>query len=230
MGTRDDGRSHLRKARELLEAAGLELHTAAASSAVLAGNNEGPDLPPADGAHRQVRGPWASRIRAHALGAPCDTMAKWLYQTIGEGAHARGQDQAAVQATLSATATDWCRNEQAVALRRESGRWSVAPSQHVMVDDASLADTRSFAAIVDQAGAVGAKVLLVGDHLQRLALPWRGPHRHDGASRVTLGHRTPERRAARFSSLPALRRRRRRALRRTPRGGGRADRRSWPGR
>ena len=43
MGARDDARSHLRKAREFLEAAGLEyeteLHTAAASSAVLAGIN-----------------------------------------------------------------------------------------------------------------------------------------------------------------------------------------------
>jgi len=43
MGTRDDALSHLRKAREFLDAAGLELdmelHTAAASSAVLAGIN-----------------------------------------------------------------------------------------------------------------------------------------------------------------------------------------------
>lgn len=43
MGARDDALSHLRKAREFLEAAGLEyemeLHTAAASSAVLAGIN-----------------------------------------------------------------------------------------------------------------------------------------------------------------------------------------------
>lgn len=43
MGARDDALNHLRKAREFLEAAGLELelelHTAAASSAVLAGIN-----------------------------------------------------------------------------------------------------------------------------------------------------------------------------------------------
>lgn len=43
MGAQDDARSHLRKAREFLEAASLELqmqlHTAAASSAVLAGIN-----------------------------------------------------------------------------------------------------------------------------------------------------------------------------------------------
>ena len=43
MGTREDARSHLSKAREFLNAANLELemelHTAAASSAVLAGIN-----------------------------------------------------------------------------------------------------------------------------------------------------------------------------------------------
>lgn len=43
MGARDDARSHLRKAREFLDAAvlelAMELHTAAASSAVLAGIN-----------------------------------------------------------------------------------------------------------------------------------------------------------------------------------------------
>lgn len=43
MGARDDARSHLSKAREFLEAAHVELemqlHTAAASSAVLAGIN-----------------------------------------------------------------------------------------------------------------------------------------------------------------------------------------------
>jgi hypothetical protein len=43
VGAQADGLSHLRKAREFLDAAGLELdmemHTAAASSAVLAGIN-----------------------------------------------------------------------------------------------------------------------------------------------------------------------------------------------
>jgi ATP-dependent exoDNAse (exonuclease V) alpha subunit len=54
-----------------------------------------------------------------------------------------------------------------VALRREAGRWSLTPGQLVIVDEASLADTRSLAAVVGQAEAAGAKVLLVGDHLQR---------------------------------------------------------------
>ncbi|MCC2315609.1 ATP-dependent DNA helicase [Cellulomonas xiejunii] len=41
-----------------------------------------------------------------------------------------------------------------------------SPGQLVIVDEASLADTRTLAAIVEQARAATAKVLLVGDHLQ----------------------------------------------------------------
>src|SRR5690554_1971881 len=41
------------------------------------------------------------------------------------------------------------------------------PGQLVIVDEASLADTRTLAALVEQARAATAKVLLVGDHLQR---------------------------------------------------------------
>ncbi|WP_052023060.1 ATP-dependent DNA helicase [Actinotalea ferrariae] len=62
---------------------------------------------------------------------------------------------------------DWRRDGHAVALRREAGRWSPASRQLVIVDEASLADTRTLAVVVDQVQAAGAKVLLVGDHLQR---------------------------------------------------------------
>lgn len=98
---------------------------------------------------------------------PCETTAKWLYETLADGAHARGRAYAAVEARLAASGGDGRRDGQAVALRREAGRWSLAPGQLVIVDEASLADTRSLAAVVGQAESAGAKVLLVGDHLQR---------------------------------------------------------------
>ena len=109
----------------------------------------------------------AARALEASLGVPCETTAKWLYETVGDGAHARGRAYAAVEATLAASGGDGRRDHQAVALRREAGRWSLAPGQLVIVDEASLADTRSLAAVVGQAEAAGAKVLLVGDHLQR---------------------------------------------------------------
>ena len=71
----------------------------------------------------------------------------------------------------------------AVTLRREAGVWSLAPGRLVIVDEASLADTRSLAVVVAHAETAGAKVLLVGDHLQpprraRAAAgpPLRPPH------------------------------------------------------
>src|SRR5690606_1214699 len=109
----------------------------------------------------------AARALEASLGVPCETTAKWLYETVGDGALARGRAYAAVEARLAASGGDGRRDPQAIALRREAGRWSLAPGQLIIVDEASLADTRSLAAVVGQAEAAGAKVLLVGDHLQR---------------------------------------------------------------
>lgn len=52
-------------------------------------------------------------------------------------------------------------------LMSEQARWAFAPGQLVVVDEASLADTRTLAALVQHASQARAKVLLVGDHLQR---------------------------------------------------------------
>ncbi len=109
----------------------------------------------------------AARALEASLGVPCETTAKWLYETVGDGGLARGRAYAATEARLAASGADWRRDGQAIALRREAGRWSLAPGQLVIVDEASLADTRGLAAVVGQAEAAGAKVLLVGDHLQR---------------------------------------------------------------
>src|SRR5690606_28452567 len=45
-----------------------------------------------------------------------------------------------------------------------------SPGQLIIIDEASLADTRTLAALVDQARTATAKVVLVGDHLQRGAV------------------------------------------------------------
>jgi len=56
----------------------------------------------------------------------------------------------------------------------EQDQWRFSPGQLVIVDEASLAHTRTLAAIVEQARAATAKVLLVGDHLQRGSVDARG--------------------------------------------------------
>ncbi len=114
-----------------------------------------------------------SATAAHALsaslGVPCETTAKWLHESTGDGARARGVAfDDAVQALEQGTSADWDRERRrAIGLQAEQGRWAMRPGQMVIVDEASLADTRTLAALVSQARDAEAKVLLVGDHLQR---------------------------------------------------------------
>ncbi len=113
-----------------------------------------------------------SATAAHALsaslGVQCETTAKWLYETVGLGAQARGVAFAAAQEALAAGGQSWVQARSTViGLQRQQGQWSLARGHLVIVDEASLADTRTLAALVEQARAAQAKVLLVGDHLQR---------------------------------------------------------------
>jgi conjugative relaxase-like TrwC/TraI family protein len=112
----------------------------------------------------------AAHELARSLGVPGETTAKWLYESVGEGAAARGAAYAVlVQEAASATTP-----AELTRVRREMGRvqgeqdrWRFGRGQLVIVDEASLADTRTLASLVEQAREAQAKVLLVGDHLQR---------------------------------------------------------------
>ena len=111
----------------------------------------------------------AARALAESLGVPCETTAKWLHESTGDGATARALRYA--DALARKASRDYreqrAANEEHWRLRAEQDQWRFSPGQLVIVDEASLADTRTLAAIVEQARAAAAKVLLVGDHLQR---------------------------------------------------------------
>ncbi len=111
----------------------------------------------------------AARTLANSLRVPCETTAKWLHESVGDGAAARSLKYA--QALEDEVAGDYLASrtaqEKQWSLRAEQERWRFEPGQLVIVDEASLADTRALAAIVEQARAATAKVVLVGDHLQR---------------------------------------------------------------
>ena len=100
---------------------------------------------------------------------PSETTAKWLHESTGEGAAARALLYADALARMAPGDYREMRaaNEEHWRLRAEQDQWRFSPAQLVIVDEASLADTRTLAAIVEQAQAATAKVLLVGDHLQR---------------------------------------------------------------
>lgn len=111
----------------------------------------------------------AARALAESLGVPCETTAKWLHESTGDGARSRALRYA--DAVARKASRDYreqhAANDEHWGLRAEQDQWRFFPGQLVIVDEASLADTRTLAAIVEQARAATAKVLLVGDHLQR---------------------------------------------------------------
>lgn len=111
----------------------------------------------------------AARALAESLGVPCETTAKRLHESTGDGASTRALRYADAVARMSSRdyREQRAANEEHWRLRAEQDQWRFSPGQLVIVDEASLADTRTLAAIVEQARAAAAKVLLVGDHLQR---------------------------------------------------------------
>ena len=133
-------------------------------------------------AWRQIRGdvvglaPSASAAATlgESLGARCETGAKWIHESTGLGASQRAQQYGNEMATLTdPTSTHWDRNaanQRRHTLVMDQDRWRFRRGDLVIVDEASMADTRTLAALVRQAAAADAKVLLVGDHMQRGAV------------------------------------------------------------
>ncbi len=115
----------------------------------------------------------AAHTLAKAIGAPAETTAKWLQESVGDGAAKRAADDAVLARALAST-TDRLRGSQLLlarqVLREKHGAWRFTRGQLVIIDEASLADTRTLAILTLQARQAGAKVLLVGDHAQRGAV------------------------------------------------------------
>ena len=156
----------------------------------------------------------AARL-SEALRIPCETTAKWLHETTGPA----GQERAALLADLATPRPTPADREQrrarAVAWQRlnaEADRWRLHTGQLLIVDEASLAGTLDLDAIVTQARASGAGVLLVGDQHQLSAVQaggafgllarrtrtaelsglWRFRHRWEADATRALRHGDPD--------------------------------------
>jgi conjugative relaxase-like TrwC/TraI family protein len=115
----------------------------------------------------------AAHTLATSLGTPCETTAKWLYESVGDGAATRTLTFAQLGQVMTSAPTYGERetaNQAQWRLRIAQDQWRFTPRQLVIIDEASMADTRTLAALVTQAASAGAKVLAVGDHLQRGAV------------------------------------------------------------
>ncbi|WP_315097409.1 MobF family relaxase [uncultured Cellulomonas sp.] len=134
-----------------------------------AGSGKTTTLSALAGAWRHVRGnvvglaPSASAAAtlSGALGARCETAAKWIYESVGDGAAQRAlryRDETDV--LTDPAASYWVRNaanQQRGALAMAQDQWRFARGDLVIVDEASMADTRTLAALVEQAAAADAK-------------------------------------------------------------------------
>ena len=116
----------------------------------------------------------AAHTLREALGIRTETTAKWLYEACGAGAAARSLTYDRAQEVLLTPGAPrseiTAANERMWRARSDQDTWRFSRGQVVIVDEASLADTRTLATLVQLAEQADAKVLLVGDHLQRGAV------------------------------------------------------------
>ncbi|MBT8163712.1 MULTISPECIES: MobF family relaxase [Arthrobacter] len=110
----------------------------------------------------------SAEVLGQELSMVAENVAKWLYESAGEGASRRAERffdaewrltdpvaKSSPQTALLAQKAAW--------LSAEQDRWRFHPNQLVVVDEASMVSTLQLSALVHQARDAGAKVLLVGD-------------------------------------------------------------------
>ncbi|MCO4276045.1 relaxase domain-containing protein [Pseudarthrobacter sp. HLT3-5] len=116
-------------------------------------------------------------VLGHELDLATDNVTKWLYESTGPGAANRAEQYLdAEQRYLVALATAGRDSSSARYIQRlaqqlsvltaTQSRWRFRTNQLVIVDEASMVPTHHLAALVDQAEAAGAKLVLVGDPAQ----------------------------------------------------------------
>ncbi|MET3161872.1 UNVERIFIED_ORG: conjugative relaxase-like TrwC/TraI family protein [Arthrobacter sp. UYEF10] len=113
----------------------------------------------------------SAEVLGRELAMSTENVAKWLYESVGQGASNRAawffdteQHLSGQAAGRSSHATRLA--QEATRLAAEQNRWRFHPNQLVVVDEASMVSTLQLSALVQQARDAGAKVLLVGDPAQ----------------------------------------------------------------
>ncbi|MDR6507722.1 MobF family relaxase [Arthrobacter oryzae] len=110
----------------------------------------------------------SAQVLGRELALATENVAKWLYESVGQGAGNRAaqffdteQRLTNQGAALGPYATRLA--QKATRLAAEQDRWRFHSNQLVIVDEASMVSTLQLSALVQQARDAGAKVLLVGD-------------------------------------------------------------------
>ncbi|MEC5181247.1 MobF family relaxase [Arthrobacter sp. CG_A4] len=109
----------------------------------------------------------SAEVLGRELALATENVAKWLYESVGQGAGYRAAQFFDTEQQLTVGATPGPLSlrlvQRAARLAAEQDRWRFHPNQLVVVDEASMVSTLQLSALVQQAQDAGAKVLLVGD-------------------------------------------------------------------
>ncbi|GAA5192287.1 hypothetical protein GCM10023346_13910 [Arthrobacter gyeryongensis] len=106
----------------------------------------------------------SAEVLGRELSMATENVAKWLYESGGQGAIHRAEHFYDAERRLSSSvATKTVLAQEVTRLAAEQNRWRFHPNQLVVVDEASMVSTVQLSALVQQARDAGAKVLLVGD-------------------------------------------------------------------
>lgn len=124
----------------------------------------------------------AAGVLGDEIGVDTDNVAKWLFESVGEGAARRAErvvnHEARLQALDEKLADTPPRNRPKLLKKRESLQAKLAQDyatqaqyrfhadQLIIIDEASMVSTTNMAELSRQAEAAGAKLLIVGDPAQ----------------------------------------------------------------
>ncbi len=109
----------------------------------------------------------SAEVLGRELGLTAENVAKWLYETVGQGAAHRAEQFRDLEAAGSQASWQRVRTAQRMAnLAMRQEQWSLRRNQLVIVDEASMVSTVQLAALVHQTRDAGAKIVLVGDPAQ----------------------------------------------------------------
>ncbi|MGN5734700.1 MobF family relaxase [Arthrobacter psychrochitiniphilus] len=109
----------------------------------------------------------SAEVLGRKLGLAAENVAKWLYETVGQGAVHRAEQFLDLETADPPSSWQRARTTQRMAaLAMQHEQWQFRRDQLVIVDEASMVSTVQLAALVHQARDAGAKLVLVGDPAQ----------------------------------------------------------------
>ena len=118
----------------------------------------------------------AAGVLGDEIGVDTENTAKWLYESVGDGAARRADKMATLSARLdqlwsqpasqARTRKIEALSAQLAAQHAAQAQFTLAKDQLLIIDEASMVSTAQLAELNRQAEAAGAKVLLVGDPAQ----------------------------------------------------------------